>query len=79
LIHRRAKRIRRRKDLIEESLARRRIPAVREMEVERGAAGVHGSEQIHPAPGDPNIGLPTRQDVPVRFNSRRTRRFSSGA
>src|SRR5262249_36584465 len=53
----RARMIRRSQDLIEEFLGSRRIPVLREIEIERGAAGVHGPEQINPAPGDPNIGL----------------------
>jgi hypothetical protein len=61
--HRRARIIRRCQSPIEESLGSRRIPALREMELERAAARVHGPEQIHPEPGDPNLGL---IDTPAR-------------
>ena len=67
------------RNLVEESLGSPGIPVPREIEVERGAAGVHGPEQIYPAPGDANIGLidspgsarafQLPPDSPVQFGS----------
>ncbi len=71
--------IRRRQDLTEELLGGRGVPILREKEVKRGATGVYGSIQIHPAPGDANIGFidspggarpfQLRPDPPVQFGS----------